>query len=122
MQSDFRTFSYHPKLEPSGSSPSRVSWCPVDVDAISAGGTSRAQQEALFPRYFQGPSSLEVVVNAGDLFYLPAMWYHYVRQNELAGEAVIAVNCWVDMRFDARYAYFECMKRICESVGLVDAG
>jgi peptidyl-lysine (3S)-dioxygenase / protease len=120
FQPDFQGFRYShkSKIGATGASGS-VLWCPVDVDAISSGGERRAQQRALFPRYFQGPPPLEVVVNAGDVFYLPAMWYHYVRQNELDDEAVIAVNCWVDMRFDASYAYFDALKKICESVGLV---
>jgi peptidyl-lysine (3S)-dioxygenase / protease len=121
LQPDFRSFTHHPKQD-AGIPVPHVCWCPVDVDAISSGGCRLAQQKKLFPRYFQGPPPLEVVVNAGDLLYLPAMWYHYVRQSELHDEAVFAVNCWIDMRFDARYAYFDCLQSICESVGLVNAG
>ena len=124
LQSNMESFCCRPKLDETSSSisPPLVRWCPVDVDAICAGGSKRAAQEALFPRYFQGPRPLEVTVNAGDLLYLPAMWYHYVRQDELDGEAVVAINCWVDMRFDSRYAYFECVEKMCESVGLVGSG
>jgi len=65
---------------------------------------------------------VQVTVNAGDVLYLPAMWYHYVQQDELDEEAVIAVNCWVDMRFDARFAWLKLLERICEAHGLIDRG
>lgn len=119
LQDDFKSFSHHPKLAQHTGQCERVSWCPVDVDAICCGGSLRAEQEAQYPRYFQGAKPLEVAVEAGDLLYLPAMWYHYVRQEELEDEAVIAVNCWVDMAFDAKYAYFDFLQQVCETVGLI---
>lgn len=36
---------------------------------------------------------LHITVNAGESLYLPAGWWHYVRQTELT----IAVNYWYDM-------------------------
>eukprot|EP00892_Ulva_mutabilis_P001581 jgi/Ulvmu1/11423/UM075_0089.1 len=97
-----------------------VRWCPVDVEAIQQGDSKLQQQRQLYPRYFNGPKPLQVTVNAGDVLYLPAMWYHYVQQDELEGEAVIAVNCWVDMEFDARFAWLKLLERLCEGHGLVD--
>lgn len=63
---------------------------------------------------------LQVTVYAGDVLYLPAMWYHYVQQDELEQEAVIAVNCWVDMEFGARFAWLTMLERLCEVAGLID--
>ncbi|DAZ93002.1 TPA: hypothetical protein N0F65_006518 [Lagenidium giganteum] len=45
---------------------------------------------------------LEVVVNAGEVLYLPAMWYHRATQLE----RTISVNYWHDMEFDCRYVYY----------------
>ncbi|TYZ60738.1 hypothetical protein PybrP1_011081 [[Pythium] brassicae (nom. inval.)] len=45
---------------------------------------------------------LECVVNAGEILYLPAMWYH--RATQLC--PTIAVNYWHDMDFDCKYVYY----------------
>ena len=42
---------------------------------------------------------LRVKVRAGEVLYIPAMWYHRVSQTQLT----IAVNYWYDQRFDFRY-------------------
>ena len=38
-------------------------------------------------------------VRAGQVLYIPAMWYHRVSQSQFT----IAVNYWYDQRFDHRY-------------------
>jgi len=48
----------------------------------------------LYPRFFDGPSPLEVTVNPGDIFYLPALWYHHVQQTPNENGVAIAVNFW----------------------------
>jgi hypothetical protein len=96
-----------------------VRWCPVDVRSIQAGGVQLEEQRRQFPRYFSEPEPLEVQVNAGDVLYLPAMWYHFVQQDELGGEATIAVNCWVDMDFNGRYAYLQLVEKLCIQHGLM---
>lgn len=45
---------------------------------------------------------LQCVVNAGEILYLPAMWYH--RATQLS--QTISVNYWHDMEFDCRYVYY----------------
>jgi peptidyl-lysine (3S)-dioxygenase / protease len=117
------SFTHAPVQDSAGGAQAcKVRWCAVDVDALEHGGAAaRAEQQARFPRYFQGPPPLRVTVRAGDLLYLPAMWFHYVQQREGSAEAVIAVNVWADMRFDARYAHHELLERLCESVGLAEA-
>ncbi|EGZ18829.1 hypothetical protein PHYSODRAFT_500996 [Phytophthora sojae] len=47
-------------------------------------------------------SPIEVVVNAGEVLYLPSLWYH--RAAHLC--PTISVNYWHDMEFDCRYVYF----------------
>jgi jumonji domain-containing protein 7 len=45
---------------------------------------------------------IEVVVNAGEVLFLPSLWYH--RAAHLC--PTISVNYWHDMEFDCRYVYF----------------
>lgn len=41
-----------------------------------------------------GTHSIQIEVEAGDTLYLPAGWWHHVRQS---GPTVIALNWWYDM-------------------------
>lgn len=45
--------------------------------------------ETLFPK-FKGVKGYEVILETGDVFYLPPLWYHRVESLEDS----IAVNCW----------------------------
>lgn len=60
------------------------------------------------PQYANA-SAMEIRVNAGDILYLPAMWYHHVRQSHKC----IAVNFWYDMDYDARYCYYKMTEQLC---------
>ncbi|KAI1444658.1 putative pla2g4b [Annulohypoxylon stygium] len=42
---------------------------------------------------------LRVTLNPGDMFYLPAMWYHKVLQSCSEEGMCVAVNYWYDMEF-----------------------
>lgn len=49
------------------------------------------------PRYplFEKASPLEVTVSAGDVLYLPSLWYHKVEQRASPAESLtVAVNFW----------------------------
>lgn len=59
-----------------------------------------------YPAY-QHAKKLRCVVNAGDIFYLPALWFHHVSQTD----NTIAVNYWYDMEFDAKYSLFQTLDR-----------
>lgn len=50
-----------------------------------------------YPSYAKA-NVYEVRVNAGDILYLPSLYYHHVRQSHKC----IAINFWYDMEFDAR--------------------
>ncbi|XP_053695549.1 bifunctional peptidase and (3S)-lysyl hydroxylase Jmjd7 isoform X3 [Sabethes cyaneus] len=61
-----------------------------------------------YPEYADA-SVYEIRVNAGDILYLPSLWYHHVRQSHKC----IAVNFWYDMDYDARYCYYKMMEKLC---------
>ncbi|KAG5979927.1 hypothetical protein E4U55_004620 [Claviceps digitariae] len=44
---------------------------------------------------------MRVILNPGDMLYLPAMWYHKVSQSSSPDEEgfVVAINYWYDMEF-----------------------
>lgn len=65
--------------------------------------------------------AIDVTVRPGDVLYLPAMWFHKVRQSNgpPGGTGTIAVNFWFDMSFDSP-AYH--LQRMIKSLkGLEDA-
>ncbi|XP_057715218.1 bifunctional peptidase and (3S)-lysyl hydroxylase JMJD7 isoform X2 [Corythoichthys intestinalis] len=54
-----------------------------------------------YPMYRQA-RPLHCSVKAGEMLYLPSLWFHHVRQSH----GCIAVNFWYDMDFDIKYNYF----------------
>lgn len=60
------------------------------------------------------PAPLQATVGKGDMLYLPAMWFHHVRQIADGEGRVIAVNWWHDMRWDLRAAYSRLVDRMCQ--------
>ncbi|OQO10224.1 hypothetical protein B0A48_04581 [Cryoendolithus antarcticus] len=46
---------------------------------------------------------LRVTLDPGDMFYLPAMWYHKVSQSNGPEGYAVAVNFWYDMSFDGGF-------------------
>lgn len=61
--------------------------------------------------YSKYARSLSVTVNAGDILYLPALWYHKVKQ--IAGDEGIccSVNYWYDMDFTGP---FQCTNKFVQ--------
>lgn len=51
---------------------------------------------------------VECVVRAGEVLFLPSMWYH--RATQLC--ATISVNYWHDMEFDCRYVYYNLAREL----------
>jgi len=47
-------------------------------------------------------------LSAGEVLYIPAMWYHRVSQTC----RTVAVNYWYDQRFDFRYVFYQMVRRI----------
>ncbi|TYJ18357.1 hypothetical protein E1A91_A09G118000v1 [Gossypium mustelinum] len=91
-----------------------VPWSSVDPCPARA---SLKQESLKFPLYFNGPKPFEVTVKAGEVLYLPSMWFHHVRQSPGDGGCTIAVNYWYDMQFDIKYAYFNFLQSLpCRSI------
>lgn len=65
-----------------------------------------------FPLYFNGPKPFAVTVKAGEMLYLPSMWFHHVTQSSDERRLTIAINYWYDMGFDIKYAYFNFLQSI----------
>ena len=71
-----------------------------------------------FPEFVRhgGMDPLTVTVHAGEVLYLPALWYHQVSQGGYTGEPdfTVAVNYWFDMDFDLRWAQHRFLEALCE--------
>lgn len=52
------------------------------------------------------------VVNAGEMLYLPSLWFHHVQQ----AHGCIAINFWYDMEYDIKYNYFKFVEKVSEIV------
>lgn len=63
---------------------------------------------AKYPNYQQA-NIYKVRINAGDMLYLPSLWYHHVQQSHKC----IAVNYWFDMEYDTRYCHYKMIERLC---------
>lgn len=86
-----------------------VPWCSVNPYP-SPGSEEKEMND--YPLYFRGPKPFECTVKAGEMLYLPSMWFHYVRQTPDSSGRTIAVNYWYDMQFDIKYAYFNFLQSI----------
>lgn len=89
--------SWRIKLRPSVEP--RVVWSAVDLDPVT-GEPIFGDDDALRYRRPRPEPCFDVEVRAGETLYIPAMWFHRVRQKGIT----IAVNSWFDMHFGDRYA------------------
>mmetsp|Transcript_9416 Transcript_9416/g.12297 ORF Transcript_9416/g.12297 Transcript_9416/m.12297 type:complete len:347 (+) Transcript_9416:72-1112(+) len=83
----------------------KVPWSPIDPVQV-------LEQREDNKRYPLAAEIRELVmkatVRAGEVLYLPSMWYHRVTQNCLT----IAVNYWHNMDFDLKWVYFSAIERM----------
>lgn len=82
-----------------------VPWC--SVNPYPSQGNEKKEMDE-FPLFFNGPKPFECTVKAGEMLYLPSMWFHHVKQSP----RTIAVNYWYDMHFDIKYAYFNFLQSV----------
>jgi len=61
-----------------------------------------------YPTFQEHASPLRIHVRAGDVLYLPSLWFHHVEQ---AG-TTIAVNFWYDMRYGFNYAFYQLIEKL----------
>ncbi|KAL6578654.1 Lysine-specific demethylase jmj32 [Orobanche minor] len=86
-----------------------VPWCSVDPYPSL---DEKQNEIEKYPLYFDGPKPYEVTVKAGEMLYLPSMWFHHVSQSPDDTGLTIAINYWYDMQFDVRYAYFNFLQSV----------
>lgn len=82
----------------------KVPWIPLDP---------LAPDLVRYPSYSQA-QALHCTVRAGELLYLPALWFHHVQQSH----GCIAVNFWYDMEYDLKYSYFQLLDSLTRAAGL----
>uniref|UniRef100_A0ABI7XWH2 JmjC domain-containing protein n=1 Tax=Felis catus TaxID=9685 RepID=A0ABI7XWH2_FELCA len=82
----------------------KVPWIPLDP---------LAPDLARYPSYGQA-RALCCTVQAGEMLYLPALWFHHVQQSH----GCIAVNYWYDMEYDLKYSYFQLLDSLTKASGL----
>ncbi|XP_016007772.1 bifunctional peptidase and (3S)-lysyl hydroxylase JMJD7 isoform X1 [Rousettus aegyptiacus] len=82
----------------------KVPWIPLDP---------LAPDLARYPSYSQA-QALHCTVQAGEMLYLPALWFHHVQQSH----GCIAVNFWYDMEYDLKYSYFQLLDSLTKASGL----
>ena len=67
-----------------------------------------------YPR-FSKAQVIQCTVHAGEMLYLPSLWFHRVQQTQ----GCIALNFWYDMEYDIKYSYFKFLENVSK---LVDKG
>ena len=79
-------------------SPQMVKWIESDVERIIP-PTSQEDRDKYLESHplLQYAHPMKIVVKAGDMLYLPSLWYHRVTQTS----ETVAVNYWYDMKFDS---------------------
>uniref|UniRef100_A0A8D2AP55 Bifunctional peptidase and (3S)-lysyl hydroxylase JMJD7 n=1 Tax=Sciurus vulgaris TaxID=55149 RepID=A0A8D2AP55_SCIVU len=82
----------------------KVPWIPLDP---------LAPDLTQYPSYSQA-QALHCTVRAGELLYLPSLWFHHVQQSH----GCIAVNFWYDMEYDLKYSYFQLLDSLTKAAGL----
>ena len=93
----------------------QVMWSPIE-DLASE--DSNEEYKRQHPTYFDPwlPKPFRVTVRAGEILYLPSLWWHQVEQTAGKDNTVIAVNYWYDMQFDCKYAYFQLVEALTRSI------
>eukprot|EP00794_Sanderia_malayensis_P005279 gene5279-5946_t len=76
-----------------------ISW--ISIDPLGCG-------DSLHDKQYQKCKKFIAKVEAGDVLYLPSLWFHHVTQTD----KTIAVNFWYDMQFDIKYNYFKFAEEI----------
>ena len=93
-----------------------VRWLDVDVEKLLSSDADRQKIIAEYP-LLQHAHPMRIHVRAGDMLYLPSLWYHRVTQTC----ETVAVNYWYDMRFDSPlFCYFNFFQNISQDKEMDD--
>ncbi|CAM9247938.1 unnamed protein product [Choristocarpus tenellus] len=84
-----------------------VNWSPVDP----------ACPDLTRHPLFRYASPIQCTVQAGEILYLPSLWYHQVEQKGLT----IAVNYWHDMDFDHKFVLYNFLQGLARCPNLLVA-
>jgi jumonji domain-containing protein 7 len=118
-QGDFESGSFHQqtdgswvvvadKLEEGSSQKPVAKWIESNVDALFLDETTRRKQCDRFPLLVRA-HPMKVTVRAGEMLYLPALWFHRVTQTC----ETIGINYWFDMNFHSPlWCYFNFMQQL----------
>jgi len=60
-----------------------------------------------FPAY-NNSTRMRFTVGAGDVLYLPSLWFHHLRQSH----GCVSVNFWYDMDYDVKFNYFTLLNNL----------
>jgi len=60
---------------------------------------------------FSHAKTITVKVQAGEMLYLPSLWFHHVQQSH----GCIAVNYWYDMNYDIKFNYYQFMESLLQT-------
>ncbi|MCO5593793.1 hypothetical protein L7F22_047810 [Adiantum nelumboides] len=88
---------------------SLVPWASVDPYPAAE---LEIEAKTKFPKYFGGPMPFTCTLRAGEILYLPSLWFHHVRQSPDSEGRTIALNFWYDMQFDIKYAYYNFLETL----------
>lgn len=99
---EFRTATYRENRETGAFNveleDGKVPWIPLNADK---------PDYDKYPAY-RNATVMKCAVGAGDVLYLPSLWFHHVKQSH----ACIAVNYWYDMEFDVKYCYYKLLESL----------
>lgn len=72
-------------------------------DAVPVAVWDPEEPEKHRSEYSHLAKPISVTLHEGDMFYLPAMWYHKVKQTSGNEGFACAVNYWYDMSFEGSF-------------------
>ncbi|CAB9499276.1 Jumonji domain containing 7 [Seminavis robusta] len=85
-----------------------VRWIEADVNALADPRCEREQRRK-FPLLQYAHPIRQVRVQAGELLYLPALWFHRVTQSR----ETIGINWWYNMQFcSPQWCYFQLLSKL----------
>ena len=93
-EGDAGSWEVVPDMNDDGS-PVKVPWVSIDVSGTP--GHCGSHCPLPLSRHI---TRLEVTVKRGEVLFLPALWYHQVAHVGGSADVSIAVNWWLNMRFD----------------------